>query len=88
MNICPKQLTLGFIIATWLCPSYETIRPVSADNPHSYLAEYSEPYYPGTNFPKLITPQWVGEAGVDPCFDQSVDKCFCAVAHGIRFPRL
>lgn len=73
MNICPKQLTLGFIISTWLCLSYETIRPVSADNPHSYLAEYSEPYYPGTNFPKLITPQWVGEAGVDAVVTLAID---------------
>ena len=73
MNICPKQLTLGFIIATWLCLSYERMRPVSADNPHSYLAEYSEPYYPGTNFPKLITPQWVGETGVDAVVTLAID---------------
>ena len=29
-----------------------------------YLDE-NNPYYPGLKFPKLITPQWVGEEGVD-----------------------
>lgn len=35
------------------------------DNPFTYLDEYSNPYYPHTDFPKLTTPQWVGEPGVD-----------------------
>lgn len=30
----------------------------------TYL-DIDDPYYVGTSFPKLVTPQWVGEAGVD-----------------------
>ncbi|WP_460182348.1 polysaccharide deacetylase family protein [Thermopirellula anaerolimosa] len=29
-----------------------------------YLSEPFNPYYPHTNFPRLVTPQWVGEEGV------------------------
>ena len=31
----------------------------------AYLDEPLNPYYPHRNFPKLITPQWVGEEGVE-----------------------
>ena len=44
-----------------------------AENPHAFLAEYSEPYYPGTSFPKLITPQWIGEPGVDAVITLGID---------------
>ena len=30
-----------------------------------HLDDYSNPYYPHTHFPKLTTPQWIGEEGVD-----------------------
>ena len=49
------------------------MQSVHADNPHAFLAEYSEPYYPGTNFPKLTTPQWVGEPGVDAVITLGID---------------
>src|SRR5438105_1604085 len=32
-----------------------------------------DPYYPHRNFPKLITPQWVGEPGVDAVIILAID---------------
>ena len=43
------------------------------DNPFAYLDEYSNPYYPHTNFPKLTTPQWVGEPGVEAVVVLGID---------------
>ena len=37
------------------------------------MDEYSESYYPGTDFPKLTTPQWVGEEGVDAVVTLGID---------------
>jgi hypothetical protein len=31
------------------------------------------PYYPGRNYPKLVTPQWVGEPGVDAVVILAID---------------
>ena len=38
----------------------------------SYLHE-NDPWYPHTNFPKLTTPQWVGEEGVDAVVVLAID---------------
>ena len=38
----------------------------------NYLDE-NNPYYPGLKFPKLITPQWVGEEGVDAVIILGID---------------
>src|SRR6478672_2580965 len=38
-----------------------------------YLDEPLNPYYPHRNFPKLITPQWVGEEGVDCVVTLAID---------------
>src|SRR6476469_7338245 len=39
----------------------------------AYLDEPLNPYYPPRNFPKLITPQWVGEEGVDCVITLGID---------------
>lgn len=31
----------------------------------AYLDEFCDPYYPSLDMPKLITPQWIGEPGVE-----------------------
>lgn len=31
----------------------------------SYLDEFCDPYWPGLHAPKLVTPQWVGDEGVE-----------------------
>src|SRR5687767_5810262 len=33
----------------------------------------SDPYYVGRDFPKLITPQWVGEEGVEAVIVLAID---------------
>ncbi|MFO0951880.1 MAG: PVC-type heme-binding CxxCH protein [Isosphaeraceae bacterium] len=38
----------------------------------AYLDE-NNPYYPGLNFPKLTTPQWVGEPGVEAVVVLAID---------------
>ena len=38
----------------------------------AYLEE-SDPFYVGVDFPKLTTPQWVGEAGVEAVVILAVD---------------
>ena len=46
---------------------------VSADgNSLQYLSE-NNPWYPHTGFPKLTTPQWVGEEGVDAVVVLAID---------------
>jgi len=39
----------------------------------TYLDEPCNPYYPHRNFPKLITPQWVGEPGVEAVVILAID---------------
>jgi putative membrane-bound dehydrogenase-like protein len=39
----------------------------------TYLDDPSNPYYVGLNFPKLITPQWVGEDGVEAVVVLAID---------------
>src|SRR4051812_25709573 len=39
----------------------------------AYLDDPVNPYYPSRTFPKLITPQWVGEAGVDAVVILAID---------------
>src|SRR5689334_2085739 len=38
----------------------------------TYLEE-NDPFYPHLGFPKLITPQWVGESGVDAVVILAID---------------
>ena len=39
----------------------------------TYLDEFCDPYYVGRDFPKLVTPQWVGEEGVEAVIVLSID---------------
>ncbi len=39
----------------------------------TYLDEFLDPYYVGLNFPKLTTPQWVGEPGVHAVVVLAID---------------
>jgi hypothetical protein len=42
-------------------------------NRFAYLDESSNPYYVGRDFPKLTTPQWVGEEGVEAVVVLAID---------------
>lgn len=43
------------------------------ENRFAYQTDYVQPYYPHGEFPKLITPQWVGEDGVDTVITLGID---------------
>jgi putative membrane-bound dehydrogenase-like protein len=49
-----------------------TAEPGSDGNRLAYLDELN-PYYPHRDFPKLITPQWVGEPGVEAVVVLAID---------------
>jgi putative membrane-bound dehydrogenase-like protein len=56
-----------------LCLSLVLTSPALADgNRFAYLDDL-DPYYPHRTFPKLVTPQWVGEAGVDAVVVLAID---------------
>jgi hypothetical protein len=42
-------------------------------NRFTYLDDFCNPYYVGLDFPKLTTPQWVGEPGVDAVITLGID---------------
>src|SRR5437870_8809605 len=60
--------------AGWLMTSPIAAQPPKATpgNRLAYLDEL-DPYYPHARFPKLITPQWVGEEGVDAVVILAID---------------
>src|ERR1043166_7613956 len=47
-------------------------QPASGGNRLAYLDE-NDPFYVGRKFPKLITPQWVGEPGVEAVVVLAID---------------
>jgi hypothetical protein len=65
-------LALAFVLAAPQCMAQTNEAAKSAANRLAYLDE-SDPFYVGLNFPKLTTPQWVGEPGVDAVIILAVD---------------
>src|SRR5512139_3311454 len=64
------QKTLTLIAALALAP----LPLLAADgNRLAYLDGPLDPYYPHRDFPKLITPQWVGEEGVECVVTLAID---------------
>jgi putative membrane-bound dehydrogenase-like protein len=59
----------GFVIAMTACVAGAC---AGDGNRLAYLDEMN-PYYPGRNFPKLVTPQWVGEEGVEAVVVLAID---------------
>ena len=47
-----------------------------AGNRLVYLDAFSDPYYPSADFPKLVTPQWIGEPGVEAAVVLSIDDFY------------
>jgi putative membrane-bound dehydrogenase-like protein len=47
--------------------------PAGDGNRLAYLDDPVNPYYPGLHFPKLTTPQWVGEEGVEAVVILAID---------------
>jgi putative membrane-bound dehydrogenase-like protein len=65
----PRWLSLISFVS--LLAPFESLAEQSA-NRLVYLDE-SDPFYAGLDFPKLTTPQWVGEAGVDAVVILAID---------------
>ncbi|MBC8354455.1 MAG: c-type cytochrome [Planctomycetes bacterium] len=66
------RASLTLAIGLVLCSSYHSI--VAADgNRLTDLDEPCDPYYVGRDFPKLTTPQWVGEEGVEAVVVLAID---------------
>ena len=49
-----------------------TTLPAADGNRLAYLDE-SDPFYVSRSFPKLVTPQWVGEDGVEAVIVLAID---------------
>ncbi len=66
-----RFLSLGILL---LAPLAAVAQPpkITAGNRLAYLDDL-DPYYPHAKFPKLITPQWVGEAGVEAVVILAID---------------
>src|SRR6516164_9772213 len=66
-----RRLTLLLLLLAPL-PAVAQPPKASPGNRLAYLAEL-DPYYPHAKFPKLITPQWVGEPDVDAVIILAID---------------
>ena len=62
----PQNKTIGFFTILFVAATCFADRL-------AYLEEPCDPYYVGTDFPKLTTPQWVGEENVDAVLILSID---------------
>lgn len=77
MRRLPAALATGLLLA-WLPALAQNPAPPiaraekSEANRLTYLDE-NDPFYPGLDFPKLTTPQWVGEAGVEAVVILAID---------------
>src|SRR5579862_5849530 len=74
MCVATTAILAGFVVR--LAPAAEpTNRPAEKrrdGNRLTYLDE-NNPWYPHRSFPKLITPQWVGEEGVESVVILAID---------------
>lgn len=59
-------------VGAWVLCQLPTIAQAADANRLTYLDD-SDPYYVSRSFPKLITPQWVGEKGVDAVVIIAID---------------
>jgi hypothetical protein len=63
-----------YVLPCWLVVLLSGLSGHAADgNRLTYLDEFCDPYYVGRDFPKLITPQWVGEEGVEAVVVLAID---------------
>lgn len=63
-----KRASFSFLLLACLAHA----SAASTANRLVYLDE-DNPFYPGLNFPKLTTPQWVGESGVEAVVVLAID---------------
>ncbi len=67
-----SRLLAGAFVFLLVLPAASTAAGPPIDDRPSYALE-ADPYYPRNDFPKLTTPQWVGEEGVEGVVVLAVD---------------
>ena len=67
-----RSLTIVCLLATTLPLAAQPTAKTMGGNRLAYLDEL-DPYYPHRDFPKLITPQWVGEKDVEAVVVLAID---------------
>ncbi len=67
-----KSLLAILCLAT-AAPGVSAAPTVPSGNRLTYLDEFSDIYYPNRAFPKLTTPQWIGEPEVDTALVLAID---------------
>lgn len=65
-------LFCGLAVSVLLCGSHSSAAPNVQGNRLTHLDD-ADPFYPNLAFPKLTTPQWVGESGVDAVVIVAID---------------
>src|SRR5438105_984057 len=75
-SVCRAVLIMGSLLAGFEAvaqgPAEPRVVPGGNGNRLTYL-DSNDPFYPGIQFPKLTTPQWVGEPGVEAVVILAID---------------
>jgi putative membrane-bound dehydrogenase-like protein len=66
-------VVLGWWIGSDAAWAQDPLQRHTPGNRLSYLDEPCDPYYVGQSFPKLVTPQWIGEEGVEAVVIFAID---------------
>jgi hypothetical protein len=69
-GVRPLFAVLTFQVA---CLAFAAGMSAADGNRLTYLDEFCNPYYAGAALPKLVTPQWVGEPGVEAIVTLGID---------------
>ncbi len=72
--LLPLSLTAGLVFGALACGrGVEPAHIVWASSPDAYRDHFTNPYWPSIASPKLTTPQWIGEDGVEAAAVLSID---------------
>src|SRR3989442_11408718 len=70
-----RSVLFTILFASFVCASAHSEKAAAGSqdaNRLTYL-DASDPFYVGRNFPKLTTPQWIGEPGVEAAVVLAID---------------
>lgn len=72
-SVILRQTLLAWLLVSGVFTS--VARPLAAEDANrlTYLDSFLDPYYVSGEFPKLTTPQWVGEPGVEAVIVLAID---------------
>ena len=66
-------MKLWLTLTAWTVAWHAVAAPFSTNGNRLAYLDSDDPFYPGRDFPRLITPQWVGEEGVEAVIILSID---------------